>query len=70
MLNEIHYCYVCNCVIVVLYVDVGVPHDDPNTIYFHAPNDTTGKWHPLHDIAAKVYMHPINRFEMPKSFIN
>jgi len=31
-----------------------VPDGDPNTIYFHAPNDPPGKWHPLHDIAAKV----------------
>ena len=37
-----------------------VPNGDPNTIYFHAPNDPPGKWRPLHDIAAKVHEHSIN----------
>lgn len=31
-----------------------VPNGNPNTIYFHAPNDPPGKWHSLHEIAAKV----------------
>ena len=34
--------------------------DDPKMIYYHAPNEPEpGKWHPLHDIASKVYIWTI-----------
>lgn len=35
-----------------------VPNGDSNNIYFHAPYDPKGRWHSLHDIAAKVINIP------------
>ena len=38
-----------------------VPDGDPNTIYFHDPNDSLENWRSLHDIAAKASSHSVDQ---------